>query len=620
MLRFVAFSMLCFLFTTPLSAFAHSASTTPLAQQRTWLKLLHFDQTPLFGAGYSAVADNAFFLSSEGRHNPSAELQATISALALADPGDGSHASCKFPARAMWLQQQGVVEPVQAICTKRDTWLNERQHHEVGVVFASGYMGNPASFFGHMLLHLGSVSQDQNPIQLLDTSLNFGADTNGDGIVPYIVKGLVGGYKARYSNVPFFRNTDIYSESEMRDMWHYELALTANDRAFLIAHLWEILGQQFDYLFLSENCASRIARTLELVIYDDLTESPMPWVAPEQVMIHLSNATYQGQPVVRSRMHKPSRRFQTEQYFHQLSAEQQGALEDLWQNPSTLNFEYPRFRLLSTTDRGPVIDVILSHLITLEESKSELNIAELRRTALLARLQLPARSSDFTAAEAPAPIEQATPSSMLRASAITASSRDTAVRLSFRPMHYDILQGNDTRMPYAGLEIGRIEVDVTGHEVRLHRLQLLDVTNLNPKRTPLHEVRSLAWQLKLGISNRSLACNGCLDTSAELNVGWSGFYDGWVPFALLGAQLRTTAYQQGFLALTVNTGVFRMWSEHHSSYLTVSHNNAFQGERGRSTELRVQHRYQLSRESDFRFHLASDRYGTEAGIGYSWYW
>lgn len=619
MLRFVAFLVLGLLFTTPFLAFAHSASTPSLAQQRTWLKLLHFDQMPMFGSSYSAVTDNAFFLSNQGRHNPSAELQATISALTLPDPGDGSHASCKFPARAMWLHQQGVVEPVQAVCTNRDTWLNERQQHEIGVVFASGYMGNPASFFGHMLLHLGSVSQDQNPIQLLDTSLNFGADTSGDGMLSYMFKGLVGGYQARYSNVPFFRNTDIYSESEMRDMWHYELALTANDRAFLIAHLWEILGQQFDYLFLNENCASRIARTLELVIDAELTQSSMPWVAPEQVMIHLSNATYQGQPVVRSRMHKPSRRFQTEQYFHQLSGAQQGALQGLWQDPNTLNFSHPRFRRLSTTDRGPVIDVILSHLITLEESNSELDIASLRQTALLARLQLPTRPA-FKIAEAPAPIEQATPSSMLRATAVAASARDTALRLSFRPMHYDILQGNNSRMPYAGLEIGRLEVDLTGHEVRLHRLQLLDVTNLNPRRTPLHEVRQFAWQMKLGVSNRSLACNSCLDTSAELNVGWSGFYNGWVPFALLGAQLRTTAYQNGFLALTLNTGVFRMWNEHQSSYLTVSHNNAFQGERGRSTELRVQYRYQLSRESDFRFHLASDRYGTEAGIGYSWYW
>lgn len=619
MLRFVVFPLFFLLFHFPTFAFSGSTPSTPLAEQRTWLKLLHFDQQPNFGAAYSAVADEAFFLSSEGRYNPSAELNATIAALELPDPGDGSHASCKFPARAMWLAQQGVVTPVNATCTERDTWLKQRQHNEVGVVFASGYMGNPASFFGHMLLHLGSVSQDQNPIQLLDTSLNFGADTSGDGIVPYIVKGLVGGYQARYSNVPFFRNTDIYSESEMRDMWHYEFAFSEADRAFLIAHMWEVLGQKFDYLFLNENCASRIARTLELVIDAELTESSMPWVAPEQVMIHLSNATYNGQPVVRSRMHKPSRRYQTEQHFHQLSAEQQGALEDVWQDPNTLNFAHPRFRRLSTTDRGPVVDVILSHLITLEENNSELNIPALRQTALLARLQLPT-SPAFKVTEVPAPIEQATPSSMLRTTAVAASQRDTALRLSFRPMHYDILQGNNSRMPYAGLEIGRVELDVTGHDVRLHHLQILDVTNLNPKRTPLHEVRALAWQMKLGVGNRSLACNNCLDTSAELNVGWSDFYNGWVPFALVGAQLRTTAYQDGFLALTLNAGMFRMWSEQQSSYLTVSHNNAFQGELGRSTELRLQHRYQLSRESDIRLHLASDRYGAEAGVGYSWYW
>lgn len=40
-----------------------------------------------------------------------------------------------------------------------------------------------------------------------------------------MAKGLLGGYKAKFSNAPFYRNTSIYSEKEMRDLWHYELAL-----------------------------------------------------------------------------------------------------------------------------------------------------------------------------------------------------------------------------------------------------------------------------------------------------------------------------------------------------------------------------------------------------------
>ncbi len=129
-----------------------------------------------------------------------------------------------------------------------------------------------------------------------------------------------------------------------------------------------------------------------------------------------------------------------------------------------------------------------------------------------------------------------------------------------------------------------------------------------------------AWQAKVDVSNRSLNCNDCLDARAEFSAGWSGYEQDWVPFVLLGAQLRTTAHQASFLAAVVHMGVFRMWSNNQSSYMTMIHNNGFQGELNRNTTLRIHHRYQLTRVRDIRFHLASDRYGSEAGLGFSWYW
>lgn len=84
-------------------------------------------------------------------------------------------------------------------------------------MFASGYLGNPASFFGHLMLHLERPAQGQGQgetlSRLLDTSLNFGADVPSDeGLVAYMAKGLVGGYEAQYSRASFYRNTTLYSE------------------------------------------------------------------------------------------------------------------------------------------------------------------------------------------------------------------------------------------------------------------------------------------------------------------------------------------------------------------------------------------------------------------------
>ncbi|OAD23791.1 hypothetical protein THIOM_000370, partial [Candidatus Thiomargarita nelsonii] len=72
-----------------------------IASHPTWLKLLHYERNN------SVVLTKNFFISSNGRNNPSAELSATINAYFA--PWDGNmdeHARCRFPARYFWLSQQ----------------------------------------------------------------------------------------------------------------------------------------------------------------------------------------------------------------------------------------------------------------------------------------------------------------------------------------------------------------------------------------------------------------------------------------------------------------------------------------------------------------------------------
>jgi len=596
-----------------------------LSESRTWLKLLHFDQREGWfqGETRSAVADTRFFLSDRGQNNAHAELLATITAMQAPAGEDNTHATCRFPARAQFLRAHEIEIHSAATCSNRDEWLEAHQKDRVGVMFASGYLGNPASFFGHMLLHLGPITQSDTPITLLDTSLNFGADTGDDGIVPYILKGLFGGYRARYSEALFFHNSAIYSESEMRDLWQYELALNEADTEFLILHLWEILGQNFDYLFLSENCASRIARTLELVIDADLAASSMPYVAPETVMRNLSQAQYEGSPVVQQRTHKPSRRLLTEHQFHQLTEVQQNALLAVWQDAEKLNFDAPSFRGISTTDRGPVIDVILSHLLTLEETESELPIAQLKQQALIERLKLPTSPQVAKPAQ-PEPIESAIPSSMFRAGLFTNDAMETHARFSFRPLHYDLLQSSATRMPYASLEVLKLEVNIKSSSAELNRIQLFDVTNLYVQRTPLPEMSSRAWQVAAQIAPVSLSCIDCLNFDMDLKAGWSRKYGDWIPYALAGAQLSSTGYQQGPVALTGTFGLLYIPSIEHRTSFTATLREGFAGNLGRRSAVKLEHLWQLSQTYDLRFSAQVDRFndqkGQEFGLAFSFYW
>ncbi|MEI8605051.1 DUF4105 domain-containing protein [Pseudoalteromonas sp. B160] len=66
---------------------------------------------------------------------------------------------CKYPARYQWLLSQGLEfsEP-KVECTELIEWRDKQPIHSVSLVFASGYMSNPASLYGHMLLKLNRIN------------------------------------------------------------------------------------------------------------------------------------------------------------------------------------------------------------------------------------------------------------------------------------------------------------------------------------------------------------------------------------------------------------------------------------------------------------------------------
>ena len=75
----------------------------------------------------------------------------------------------------------------------------------VSVVFATGFLGNPASYYGHTLLKFNFRTGEKHT-SLLDVSVNYGAILEGkhDGQVTYIVKSLAGGYSAGFSHIHFY--------------------------------------------------------------------------------------------------------------------------------------------------------------------------------------------------------------------------------------------------------------------------------------------------------------------------------------------------------------------------------------------------------------------------------
>lgn len=161
---------LTFAITVFLSHIAHAAiepninNYQQLAEQKkldqhiTWQRLIYAEQ-----AKKSEVTYTGYFYANDGQTNLLNELKADIQALFIAS-NDNQSIRCKFPARSRWLIQQLNIDSKQlpaVNCPEFDEWINQINPHKATLIYATDFMGNPSSMFGHTLLRLDPKDQQQ---------------------------------------------------------------------------------------------------------------------------------------------------------------------------------------------------------------------------------------------------------------------------------------------------------------------------------------------------------------------------------------------------------------------------------------------------------------------------
>ena len=124
---------------------------------------------------------------------------------------------------------------------------------------------------------------------LLNKTLNFGAIVpDQEKSLKYIIKGMFGGYKARFSNNDFFFFEHNYLSVESRDLWVYQLDLSEFEKELLILHAWELSRVEFQYFFLNHNCASEMKSFLNITdIY--IPKTWRFWYAPQDLVQQIPN-------------------------------------------------------------------------------------------------------------------------------------------------------------------------------------------------------------------------------------------------------------------------------------------------------------------------------------------
>lgn len=243
---------------TWVAAFVH-ASVPDLSTNKTWLRLLHFDE----GHGRSRIVNPHFFLSPQGSTDPRAELDASIHLIRSesSTTPENERFACRFPARKRFLEKHLGPFP-RVRCPSLEEVLKRSPPDSISLVFSSQFLGNPASVMGHTFLRF--EGDGRSP--LLGLTFSFYAKTDrSDNPFAYAYKGLFGGYAGVFEFGKFYRKSHLYGSVENRDLWDYKLRFNREERLFLIEHAHELsTNGQMNYYFLDRNCSLILMEFLEV--------------------------------------------------------------------------------------------------------------------------------------------------------------------------------------------------------------------------------------------------------------------------------------------------------------------------------------------------------------------
>lgn len=538
----------------------HSAQSTEvddttihaIASMPGWLKLLHYEADRISPSGWrGAIHSEGFFLAPEqGPSSPTVELVANLRAMTSAVSDESAadeHASCRFPARRQWLQRVlgEAFKPVVPPCTAWQTWSRGERIRGLSIVLATGYLGNPASYYGHTFLKFDfGIPQYSN---LQDLTVNYGAIVESpDDPVTYILKGVFGGYDGGFSDIAYHFHRTQYGENELRDLWEYQLNISAEEARFVAAHAWEVIGQRYDYFFFRRNCAYRMAEIVEVLDGVGLIPQSRPWTLP-QATIQLAAQTNRadGQALVRKITHAPSRQKRFYDSHDALGpAERQVLREVALLEQLSGHTGYDK---LPVAGKQATLDALIDyHLFVVDTADKEAGRMHPMYTAALAERYALPPSQRVAQPQSPPPPHESRPPSYAQVALVKHPTDGWQTQFRFRAAYYDALDADAAHVRYSSLSMGDLTLRHNGRRLRLHQLDLIDIESANPGVSGLPGDQGEAWRLRAGWEPQYATCIDCLTARVQADRGLGRRLSRNLHGTMLvGGALQTRSHQHG---------------------------------------------------------------------------
>jgi len=413
------------------------------AKGNSWLRLGLYERDSSSDTGWkSAVHSKTFFFAERGSTNPVDELNATIRA--FSEPvGDNPdlHAQCLFKGRYTWLlsRLKSKVDAFPLVeCALFKKWTKDVAVDSISLLYATGYLGNPASFYGHTLLKFNSASASRS--SLLDVSVNYGAIVPpNEGPITYILKGVFGGYDAGFSHIQYYFHTHNYGELELRDIWEYELSLTQPQVDLIMGHLWELLGKKYRYYFFRKNCAYRMAEILELIDGLEIIPRKHPYVYPQTIVTKLTQATLNGRSAVSAVKYYPSRQSRLYHKYEQLNNIEKKVMKDAALDIAVLADD--RYQNMDVASKQATLETLGDYFqFSSDLDKASTEVRSNYRQVLSERFKLPA-GNVFTSIKGTKPPHEGRRPSFVQLSGVSNQALNEGLAVTIRPSYYDALDG-----------------------------------------------------------------------------------------------------------------------------------------------------------------------------------
>lgn len=487
-----------------LKSLQKEAEQKKLSADPQWRALMHFHDRWL--SKESTIDSDAFFLSPEGKKDIEKELKETLRAFftpvknvtKIKDKKDEyNHPQCLFPARYSWLKSRlkfdsKILPNIQ--CRDFETFKSTIAPERVALIFTSAYMGNPASLFGHTLLRLDSAGETP----LLSHAVNYGAITGSDGGLPFIFKGVFGGYNGIFSVYPYYDTVNLYNNIENRDIWEYQLNLNKDQLDRLVAHVWELGHNSAYYYFFSENCSYMLLETLNAALpQHDLTEDFYhPLFSNYTIPIDTVRTVLKQKDILKKAVYRPSRQTKLMHAYAFLESSEKTQLRKLLKKPRDVDAV---MKSNLTDEQKANILITAYEYIQYVFIADKIPLDEMRRDSIKILTALSSIRDKSTITDVPPPATRPDEGHSSGAIGIYGGRKDHKNFTDFiiRPAYHTLLNASAGFIPFSAITY----MDTTlrwyenENELKLQRFSFVDISSF-PTRNELFS--PFSFKLNLG--------------------------------------------------------------------------------------------------------------------------